>query len=465
VSYHRRAGRGSRFSPATLFLLVLIVAAAAGLGYVVFRVVTASAPQISLLSPFEKVGRGSTLAVQITDRHGLASVDVVLEQGGQAHVLQSEKLDPPRGSVEVRWSPARDTRVKLQEGPGRLRVRARNTSWGSFFRGRTATLEKDFVVRLVPPRLEVLTAQHYVNQGGCDMVVYRVKPPDVAVSVVVGERVFHGFPLPGSTEAGVGFAVFAFPYDLPASTPVRLRARDDAENESVVSFPLKVFPKAFRTRTLELDDAFLGKVVPEIMSQTPSLEDQGDPLKNYLAINGGLRRVNSARLAELARESRSGFLWSAPFRQLAGSQVEAQFADHRRYVYRGQEVDRQDHLGYDLATTAHAPVPAANAGVVALAEYLGIYGNTIVIDHGFGLLSLYGHLSRIDVTKGAPVTQGQVLGASGATGLAGGDHIHFSMILQGEQVDAREWWDPHWLEDRVFSKLRVYGAPVKPASP
>jgi murein DD-endopeptidase MepM/ murein hydrolase activator NlpD len=86
-----------------------------------------------------------------------------------------------------------------------------------------------------------------------------------------------------------------------------------------------------------------------------------------------------------------------------------------------------------------------------------------VIDHGYGLLSLYGHLSRFGVKPGDAVKRGQTIGWSGSTGLAGGDHLHFSMILQGEQVDAREWWDPHWLEDRWLSKLKEFGA--KPASP
>src|SRR5262249_28870941 len=133
--------------------------------------------------------------------------------------------------------------------------------------------------------------------------------------------------------------------------------------------------------------------------------------------------------------------------------------------YKGQPVDRQDHLGFDLATTANAPVTAANDGIVALAEFFGIYGNTIVIDHGYGLMSLYGHLSSFAVNKGDQVTRGQTIAQSGATGLAGGDHLHFSMLLQSVQVDAREWWDPHWIEDRLAAKLRQWGAAVGPAAP
>jgi murein DD-endopeptidase MepM/ murein hydrolase activator NlpD len=116
-------------------------------------------------------------------------------------------------------------------------------------------------------------------------------------------------------------------------------------------------------------------------------------------------------------------------------------------------VDHQVHLGYDLASVKNAPIPAANDGVVVMARYLGIYGNVIVIDHGYGLMSLYGHLSSIAVTEGQEVARGETIGNTGETGLAGGDHLHFTMMLQGLPVDPKEWWDAHWIRDRLASKL------------
>jgi murein DD-endopeptidase MepM/ murein hydrolase activator NlpD len=273
--------------------------------------------------------------------------------------------------------------------------------------------------------------------------------------------------MPGARDAAVRFAIFAFPYDAPAAAPVHVKARDEAGNEVVAGLNLKVFPRQFRTRTLPIDDAFLGKVVPEILSHTPSLTDEGDLLKNYLAINRALRAANNKSLAEMAARSQPRLLWKEPFRQLGSSQVEASFADHRLYVYKGREVDKQDHLGYDLATTAHAAVSASNDGVVLLADYFGIYGNTIVIDHGYGLLTVYGHLASFAVKAGESVKSGQVIAQSDSTGLAAGDHLHFSVILQGEQVDAREWWDGHWIQDRILSKMREFGGDAgdAPASP
>src|SRR4029079_14899775 len=146
--------------------------------------------------------------------------------------------------------------------------------------------------------------------------------------------------------------------------------------------------------------------------------------------------------------------WSGPFVQLGNSQVEASFADYRTYVYNGKEVDQQVHLGYDLAVTANTPVLAANAGKILNASWLGIYGNCVIIDHGMGIASLYGHLSSFDVKVGDTVTKGQQIGRTRMTGLAGGDHLHFTMLVSGHPVNPVEWWDSHWIQDRVERKTR-----------
>jgi murein DD-endopeptidase MepM/ murein hydrolase activator NlpD len=442
-------------------MLLAALAVAAGL-YVGVRMVFAGRPRMSLAAPFDLVGRNRSLVLDVNDASGLEWVRVSVQQGGREQVIFEESYEPPRSQVQVRWSPGQERRFRLQEGPARVVAQARNNSWGNFFRGNTAGFEKEFTARMTPPRVEVLTSQHYVNQGGCDMVVYRVTPPDTRSGIVVGDRFFPGAPMPGG-QPGVNFALFAYPYDAPAGTPVKLRAVDAAENEVLVGFWLKVFPRNFRSREIPLEDDFIGKVVPEILSHS-DLEDLDDPLKNFLQINRELRKANNQALGELTARSQAAFLWTEPFRQLGSSQVEAQFADHRTYLYNGQEVDRQDHLGFDLATTANAPVTASNDGVVMMAEYFGIYGNTIVVDHGYGLMSLYGHLSSFGVKEGDKVTRGQVIGQSGATGLAGGDHLHFSMLFRDVQVDAREWWDPHWIEDRLEAKRRLFGGAGAPAA-
>ena len=131
-----------------------------------------------------------------------------------------------------------------------------------------------------------------------------------------------------------------------------------------------------------------------------------------------MRRINNETIANLAKETAPEILWRGPFKQLINTAVEAGFADQRTYVYNGTDVDHQVHLGFDLASTAMAPVRAANRGRVVHAGWLGIYGNCVVLDHGMGLQSLYAHLSSIGVSVGQLVESEAELGRSGATGLS-----------------------------------------------
>jgi murein DD-endopeptidase MepM/ murein hydrolase activator NlpD len=283
-------------------------------------------------------------------------------------------------------------------------------------------------------------------------VVYRVGNTAVRDGVQAGEWWFPGFPMPGG-DGQDRFALFAVPYDMAEPSGVRLVAVDDVRNESRASFIDRFRPRPFKTDTIPLNDDFIQRVVPAILEQTPEMSSTGDALGDFLAVNGELRRRNAATLGELASRSKPEFLWTAPFLPMRNAQVMSSFADRRTYVYDGRAVDQQDHLGFDLASTSRAEIQAANSGVVLLARYFGIYGNTVVLDHGYGLLSLYGHLSSIAVEEGQSVTRGQELGRSGATGLAGGDHLHFTILLQGLPVNPAEWWDEHWIQDRLDLKL------------
>src|SRR5258705_363697 len=152
-------------------------------------------------------------------------------------------------------------------------------------------------------------------------------------------------------------------------------------------------------------------------------------------------------------------LWSGPFVQPRNTKVFSNFAETRTYLYEGQTVDTQVHVGFDLASTKQSPVPAANSGQVAFAGPLTIYGNTVIVDHGLGLQTLYAHLSTIDVKMGDAVTKGQELGRSGSTGLAVGDHLHFEVLVSGVSVTPVEWWDGKWIRDRVNKPLKQAGLP------
>lgn len=465
-------------------LLVLALAAVVGLGAGLYRGVSrAAGPAIDVVRPAGFVGRTAVFEATVEAPEAeLTALAAVIEQDGAAFPLYA--LDRPaeaemrqEGPDRVRISRAfdRESHPELRSGPAQVRVSAaRPLLFGLLERDAEAVV--DVEVRLEPPRLAVVSSFHHINHGGAELVVYTVSPPDAESGVTVGDRYFPGYPAAGLVE-GAGDdlrgAFFALLHDEDFEAPIALHARDPAGNEGRAEFDHRRFPREPRRSRIEISDAFLRRVAPAIASRAPELADEDpdgsdeDLLDLYLFINGELRRRNREQLIELAAGTSPRMLWEGAFHQLSNSQVESGFADHRTYFHEGKEIDRQVHLGFDLASTANAPILAANRGVVLYADYLGIFGNCVIVDHGMGLQSLYAHLSSIGVAPGDRVEQEQPLGLSGQTGLAGGDHLHYATLLHGYPVSPIEWWDPHWIEDRILRKLWAAapaGRPQRPAA-
>ena len=442
---------GSR--KAGIILLVVLLAIAV---FFLVRELRSVSPEVHLFTEWKGIGRSTPFAFTAKDRRGLRSLSVALEQGGEAIPVLSEiyvprwafwRSGPKLVTQEINLGTTQQKQLK--DGQANLRIVVQNKNW---FSSRTA-LERTLAVRSRPPAIEVHTGGIlYINQAGCEMVLYHVSPGTASSGVRVGTYFFPGFPLPGG-EAGERLAFFAFPYDVPADSVPQVVARDDADNEVKATFSYHLFPKSFRHRDIPLTDQFMQATVPAILAHTPELADQGDLLKNFLLVNGTLRRSNRAKIAEFSKQTVPEFLWEGPFLQWSNSAVESQFADYRSYIYQGKKVDEQVHLGFDLAVVTHSPVAASNSGRVVFADYLGIFGNAVILDHGFGLQTLYAHLNSFRVKAGDKVTKGQLIADSDSTGLAGGDHLHFTTLLDGVEVNPVEWWDKLWIDKHIMARL------------
>jgi murein DD-endopeptidase MepM/ murein hydrolase activator NlpD len=448
-------------------LLILVVVAAIGFAGAWFWAGRAEGPTITIRQPEAFIGQASALDMTIDAPDGrFTRVDAVLEQNGRAHQVYrlDERRDTDAGtpatSLFVNTPIGKRSIPELQSGPARLVVRAaRPVLYG--LREAESVVTREVQVRLEPPRVAVLSTFHFINHGGSEFVVYRATPEDVESGVRVGDKTYRGFPAAGAGITGdpaLRVAFFALLFDQPVNAPIHVFARDPAGNEAITPLDHRVFPRPYQQSRIELDDAFLQRVVPAIAANAPD-EDipRDDVLAGFLEINGNMRRRNNQYIAELGGKSSPELMFRDAFQQLGNSQVEARFADTRTYFYRGKAVDKQVHLGFDLAVTANVPLVAAQRGVVVHAADLGIYGNCVVIDHGMGVQSLYGHLSSIGVKVGDRVDKGQVIGRSGMTGLAGGDHLHFTMLVGGEQVTPVDWWSPQWMQDRVLRKIAAAG--------
>jgi murein DD-endopeptidase MepM/ murein hydrolase activator NlpD len=449
-----------------LLAFLLLFALVAGGAYVVAG--RGAPPRITIAKPDRAIGQAGSLEVTAESANGrFSAVSIAIEQNGKSIPLYilgggptATVTQPDPTHLHIARTIGKQSVPDLQSGTARIVVTATRPSFLNL-RQLTSTATKDVQIRLEPPRLAVVSTHHHINHGGSEMVVYRATPSDVQSGVRVGDIEYRGFAASGAGATGgdpsLKLAFFALLYDQDLNTRIQAFARDEAGNETKASFVDNVFEKPFKKSRIELDDKFIDRVVPEILEHAPELKmtppTGGDMLPAFLKINGELRRINTDQIAAFAAQSAPQRLWEGPFVQLGNSQVEARFADQRTYVYKGKEVDHQVHLGFDLAVTSRVGVVAANAGTVLNASWLGIYGNCIIIDHGMGVQSLYGHLSSFDVKVGDKVTRGQTIGRSGMTGLAGGDHLHFTMLVGGRMVNPVEWWDPHWITDRIQRKV------------
>lgn len=452
--FGRRTGR--RLSVAVALVSVAVLA------YGLYGALYVGPPATIAIVP-ERAAIGAPTEIRATfqePRRGLTAVRLLLLQGGRSVELASEEFVPPspwkpwsRGEHETILAgvAGRGTPEWLREGKATIRAEAERMR-GPLRGPRAEIAELTMTVRLRPPSLTVLSTQHYVRQGGSGVVVFRVGETALHSGVVAGDKEFASYPLPEAVE-GQRFALFGVPWDLSSDTGIRLFAEDDAGNRAEASF-IDVFkPARPRRDVISLPDRFLERVVPAIVSQTPSLRAEGPLLDQYLAVNGTLRRANRAFVAELSQRSGAEPLWRGPFLQLPNSGVRARYAEVRTYTYSGEKVDEQTHLGLDFASVARAPVPAPNAGIVLYTGYLGIYGNVVVLDHGAGLISISAHLSDISVAEGQEVAKGEPIGRTGATGLAGGDHLHLGLFIQHTAVDPVEWLDGAWIKNNIGTKL------------
>jgi murein DD-endopeptidase MepM/ murein hydrolase activator NlpD len=387
---------------------------------------------------------GRELVVKADDRKsGLAEVKVEAVQAGQTVALFSAAF-PAKTRAFEKTLPLRPLPPGLGEGEAVLRISAKDRSWNG---GNTTVLEKKLIVDTRPPQVSVLGGPQYINRGGAGFVVVAANEDIPKSGINVGDAFFPGSPA-GRNRALV---YFALPFNAPSGTAFSASAEDIAGNQTRLPFHPNVKSKPFKSDTIALTDRFLGNVIPYFKSLDPGL--QGTDVEIFLALNRKQRDLDYEQIKKICAESAPQPLWSGPFLRLPNSKPMAAYGERRTYSYRGKEIDRQIHLGVDLASTQQCPVPAANAGRVVFAGPLGIYGLTVILDHGCGLFSMYCHLSRTEVEVKKDLAKGDILGRSGSTGMAGGDHLHYAMLIRGVFVNPVEWWDAHWIRDNIELKL------------
>lgn len=339
-------------------------------------------------------------------------------------------------------------KLGFKDGIAKLRIRVSDYSWRGWFNGNVTYLEKELIIDTEPPEINVLSRNHNLKRGGSGLIIYQVTGKAIRTGVVVGKNFYPGYS--GYFEnPEVYLAFFALSHKQNTSTTIYLEAFDEAGNNSRAGFNHYIGAKTFKNDRINISDGFLNAHMPGFKLDGHYQSN----IEKFLTINSDVRKKNGATIMAVNSKPDKTLRWKGAFSRLPGSANRANYADHRSYRYKGKVIDRQYHLGIDLASIKRAPVPAANTGRVALIKTIGIYGKTIVIDHGFGLFSTYSHLSSVEVTEDQMVSKNDIIGRTGVTGLVGGDHLHFGMFVHNTFVNPVEWWDASWIKNNITSKI------------
>lgn len=422
----------------------------------VISIAEMSPPVISLERDVKTLGL-KPFEVTVSDKGtGLSKVRIsLLDAYGESVLVEKEyKKETKSDVISVSINPEK---LGIKSGTSELLIEATDRFMNGLFPGKKAVFSEKVTLDFIPPQIQELSPILYIRHGGAGVVIYKVSEDTVSTGVEVKDLFFEGYP--GYFEdPSIHLAFLAYPYNANRGEKIEILATDAAGNEAREPVYYRLLGASYVKDEIGLSEWFLrNKVLPlftKVYGYSP-VGDDGKPdlLKAFLKINSETRKENDNRIYEVGRQSGEEILWKGKFNQLRNSKVGATFADQREYLLDGNVVDNQYHLGYDLSVTKKYPVPASNSGVVVFAEHLGIYGNTVVVDHGMGIMSLYSHLSSMNVNVGDSVGKKDIVGRTGTTGLAVGDHLHFGVYVQGVPVRPLEWWDAKWIKDNISYKV------------
>jgi murein DD-endopeptidase MepM/ murein hydrolase activator NlpD len=366
-----------------------------------------------------------------------------------------------------------DPRLTLEEGKATLEVKVFDKSFWSNKTEQSLEITVDYR----KPTLEVLTSQHNAVLGGSQLILYKAYDENLAFSgVKVGSRVFEGFPAKGLDPAFANYhAVYGAIYAIPAETDpkhaVRLLAEDAVGNAASLSFNNRISRRQWHAVVFDLKEPFLRGQVAAVLERNLSKlqahhrsagekieyhSSSASPerlIENFQLVNQKLRAIGRDEMEGMTGGKRFEQLWQGAFMLQSGA---PQLAYGQEVLYRhgDQQVGRAFQEGYDIRISRQdRAVIAANDGIIAFSDEIGIYGRVVGIDHGFGLFTVYGQLDGVNVQRGESVTAGQMIGLAGRSGLARGPDAYFEMRVQGVPVDAREWWDKRWYFEHIQEKI------------
>ncbi|MCT4534896.1 M23 family metallopeptidase [Halodesulfovibrio sp.] len=429
----------------TFFFIIFLsfICSGAILGWLLFK--DQQGPIIAVDKENARVNKNSTVTLSLHDvTSNLKNLSIAVRKNSKTIPLYATNF--PQGKKSITLSvPLANAAVS--DGSFEMLITATDTSLAAFGKGNTT--RKIVVMRMdnTPPSITVKSLPPNIWQGGTGVIAYTISEPVNTSGVKVNDMFFPGY----KQADGTYISFFAFPQSIDKKdfNPTAY-AMDIAGNVYDQPFSINPLSRKFRHDKIRLSDRFLNSQMSAFAKDTPQATTN---LERFLIVNRQIRKKNRDSLVKIGRQTSSSILWQGKFLRFPNSATRAGFGDRRSYMYNGEVIDQQTHLGLDLASRKQSPIPAANKGTVVFAGNLGIYGNVVIIDHGLGLQTLYAHMTEIRTTVGSVVNQGDILGISGSTGMSGGDHLHFGVIVSGIPVTPIEWFDHRWIQYNITDKL------------
>lgn len=395
-----------------------------------------------------------SLKVNISDESGIKYYKVIYKDDSNETVLEKEVLKEAKNSIDLEIKAPRLDMFFKGENVSII-IEAIDKSKWNFFEGNKIIKEFKIKIDKKSPVANVISNSFAIRKGGSAVVVVEVKDENLKDAYISfnDEKRFELIPF---YKENFYISLIAWPVTIEDFQRVNLVAIDKAQNKSLTKVPLYIRKLRVKHDNIKISDNFVKNISVNVLEKS-GLDVPNDIKEIFVKENKVLRKLNSDVVEEITKKFMDKELLSdfsiKPFKRLSGSKTVAGFADRRHYFYNGEKIDEAWHLGMDWASVKHAPIKTTNDGKVIFNDYLGIYGNTIIIDHKLGLQTLYAHTSKSNVTVGQRVSANSIIANTGSTGAVFGDHLHFGVLVQGIEVNPLEWMDRNWIRTRITDVL------------
>jgi len=397
----------------------------------------------------------NSLKVIIEDNAGLDRYQAVFSNGIKNIVVASGRFDIPMKRSEIVIPYPKQLRDRSDQTKWKIIISVKDKSYWNRFKGNISVKRINIIADKEPPHIEVVAKSETMARGGSALVVFKAEDNNLKRVYIVSAGI--KFRVKPYKKSGYFASLIAWPFKK-RHNKIYIVAVDKSGNRAQKRVKFEKVLRHYKISRIALSDRFIDGKIVEVSKLDPKVSKITDRMKKFKAVNEYMRISNEKLIHKYSKKVSSiSDSWKIKaFYPLKSAKLVADFGDERHYYYKdkSREVSLSYHVGYDMASVRHAPIVSSNSGKVVYASYNGIYGKMPLIDHGFGLYTLYGHCSRLLVKKGDDIEAGQKIARTGKTGLALGDHLHFGILVQGIEVWPMDWMKQNWIDkniNRVFS--------------